>query len=545
MLLFGGFKTNPFNQDVYLSNVDLTIADISFETTIELLAPNASVAISVPASIGGDLEAVAHVTAKPTLEDHSEIPGLEDVTDTDSATVKAIAHEPHISVVNNVYVNPNGEVKCGSNETLKTAEGYKGSPVSFCFEGKIAHSLKLSLTNEWWKVINSGDSFLKDIVLTNTELHFSESIESLSPGQSKMIVYHSTIGLGGSNLIEVSAVPSTKSGKAIYDSMAVTASDSSSVMVKEYDPSLVVDNVVYKGHLGTDTCNTTHARELAEGFSGSDVTYCFVLKNEGDTALKSLRISNEALGYSKILDEVLESGETRTIVVERAIDADLKNFVVVEATAVHPSSHDKLENHSSPINASDSSMVLVVPLAAGIKVSNLVFVGDGDHCGTDKALGSVKDLYGSDVTYCLEVRNTGDTSLGEISLVNDVLSYKKTDFGLLSPGQSVSVEIPAKLLGDSSNTARVEAIPVTEKGAVMPDMAMVSSEASSFTEELLPSARIRIESSIYKGEESVDGCKNTSNSTSGLYGSSIVYCLKGKVCLNPAFLSNRSCRSHQ
>ena len=105
------------------------------------------------------------------------------------------------------------------------------------------------------------------------------------------------------------------------------------------------------------------------------------------------------------------------------------------------------------------------------------------------------DIYFTDVTYCLNVTNTGDTYLNSI-LINDIaLAFSQPLTKCFAPGASQLIPLPGKVKANLTNTAIVTANPVLQDGTDIADIADVTSSDSSAVEKITFVASIAIDNS--------------------------------------------------
>lgn len=103
-------------------------------------------------------------------------------------------------------------------------------------------------------------------------------------------------------------------------------------------PSIDVTKTVYEGHDAGIGCPGT---ELATGQTGDDVTYCFVVTNDGDTPLAPVTLTDASLEIDdtdmSVVSGSLASmapGDSATLYVESTVDGDLVNSVTADGVAV-------------------------------------------------------------------------------------------------------------------------------------------------------------------------------------------------------------------
>lgn len=129
----------------------------------------------------------------------------------------------------------------------------------------------------------------------------------------------------------MTAVPVLKDGTVIEDYDVIEDSDPSAVGKVTYLGAVSVENTVHLSHDGGAKCSTDETFEKIEGIAHSAVTYCFTIKNTGDTFLNGITLSNAALHYSKSFSDALAPGESTAVFVEKDLNGSLKNVATVTA----------------------------------------------------------------------------------------------------------------------------------------------------------------------------------------------------------------------
>jgi hypothetical protein len=235
-----------------------------------------------------------------------------------------VLFDPAITVQNTVYVGSDKGASC-ETKGAELAQGVSGSSVAYCF-----------------KITNTGQSYLKDVRIVNEALAYESSVSKvMAPGESVIVVTGGFITADMQNAVKVTAVPALKDGTTVDTKDTIQDSDPSAIGLVVYEAAVSVENTVHHGHDGGAKCNTDETFEKVEGITKSPVTYCFTIKNTGDTYLTSLSISNPSLDYSKALSETLAPGKSVTLFIEKEVAGNLKNVLTVTAVSVlcFPAAH--------------------------------------------------------------------------------------------------------------------------------------------------------------------------------------------------------------
>ena len=348
--------------------------------------------------------------------------------------------------------------KCASDGKELVSDKF-GSNATFCF-----------------LITNTGKSHLIDFQLTNEQIgNYMEKLNiTLAPGEFKMVFTTKRILKAGKNDVYVTASPAFPNGKEISDAAAVTATNPLEVGLIPFKPNIFINNTVY---LGTDgkgaKCGTAAALEKVTDIYGSKVTYCFIVTNTGDTWLNTLSIQNRAINYTATISGIMAPGEKRTLFAEKLLYQDLDNMAIVMG---NPVLSDGLPiTGSTRVVNQDPSAVKKLTFIPSIKVENTVYLGKdgGKKCGTIEAVEFVTDYYDKPVTYCFKVKNTGETSLKSVELVDNELGYSNKTIGTLASGNYTMLFLEKKVATSLSNMANVTGKPAMADGRDLLDLSPV------------------------------------------------------------------------
>lgn len=239
----------------------------------------------------------------------------------------------------------------------------------------------------------------------------------------------------------------------------VTDSDPSAVQELSHSASISIDNVVYHGHDGGQSCAS--GIEQLTGFAGEGITYCLVVTNTGNTYLDRVKVDDTEISF---LDTstitMLAPGDSVTLYVPRTLDYSVENTANVQAMPVTPEGNlIDLEE----VRDSDPSSVVLTTIAdaqPSIKIENTVYLGHdyGGRCSTagERATGEKDD----DVVFCYKVTNNGETFLTNILISTNVSEVPDNSIGKLRPGEFEVVPFAYKIDGNITNMAVVTANPV-------------------------------------------------------------------------------------
>jgi|GEM_PF-2128844 len=484
--------------NTYLVDIIVTDTDISpsFSQTIPgPVAPGERIFLHVETTMIADLVNTADVTADPADENGDLYDDVEDVTDDDPAEVDVTA--PDIALSKTVYADHDGGAGCPGGELV---QGVPMGPVTYCFV-----------------VTNTGDTYLSDIMITDTDLSpsFTHTFAgvNLAPGGTVTTYYEIVVDGDLVNTASTSGNPTDENGDDLADVDDPTDEDIAEV--DELTPDIGIEKTVYYGHDGGASCE---GQELEINIPGAPVTYCFVVTNSGETYLSPVTVTDPALGFSTNLNIVLAPGATVTQFIETAIAGDLINTA---STSGNPSDEngDDLPGGEDPTDENDAEVDEVRP---GIEIIKTGYNGHdaGASCpGTDLTFG----IAGDDVTYCFEVVNTGNTYLVDIIVTDTDISpsFSQTIPGPVAPGERIFLHVETTMIADLVNTAGVTGDPADENGDPYDDMDDVIDDDPAEVDVTAPS--IALSKTVYNGHDGGASCAGV-EAVTNLYAAEVTYC---------------------
>jgi len=488
--------TNTGN--TYLSPVTVNDPALGFSTTLNiLLPPGGSVTTHVESTISGDLVNTAEATGNPTDENGDDYPDVDDPSDEDDAAVDEIS--PGIQVVKTDYAGHDGGAGCPGGELVF---GVPGADVTYCFQ-----------------IVNTGNTYLVDIVVTDNDITppFSQTVPGpLAPGASVMMFTERTMTADLTNTASVTGDPSDEEGDPYDDVDDVSDDDDAEVTVVQ--PAITLDKTVYAGHDGGASC---FGLEQVTGVPGADVTYCFIVFNNGDTHLNDITITDNNL--LPVFNQTffglnLPPGGSVTTHVETTISGDLVNTADVSG---NPSDEngDDLPDVDDVTDENDAEVIELVP---SINLEKTVYYGHdgGASCEGDEL---EINLPNTPVTYCFVVVNTGDTWLSGVSITDPDLGFTTFVNFPLPPGGVHTAHVETVIDGDLVNTASTSGAPTDGNGDPLPGAEPVTDEDDAEVDEILPG--IEIIKTGYNGHDTGSSCPGT-DLTFGIAGDDVTYCFE-------------------
>jgi hypothetical protein len=471
--------------DSHLGSLNVTIPGIEgFTKTIDKLAPGESHPFFLPKTMAGSIVNTATVVANPILPTGEDIPAAADVTSSDTAELKELVYSPKIEIDNTVYIGATKDNKCGTPEARDFVAGIYGTPAAYCFI-----------------VTNSGNTVLADIKITNKELDYSKSVAGvLKPGEKTTVTLGLPITADLKNVAVVTGNPVKPSLVDIAGLADVSSKDDSAVEKLDFIGGISVD---VKVALGKDlkSCGTDAALEQQSGIFGTDVIYCIVVTNTGDSHLGKVTLVVPSLGINKTDIPALAPGAVFPVSGVSVITKD--ETVTGIATGLPTTKEGVAIPDLKTVSAEDSAGVDKIDLKASIDIIHTVYLGDdqGDSCA-DVTTKKVQGNYGAPVVFCLKVENTGESHLNAVKITVPELSFSYTrpaDLLPLAPGESFLVPVPKTIVTNAGPVAVAEGIPVLKNGQVIPDLRKVADQDNAEVSVIPHHPMVNVDATVYLG----------------------------------------------
>ena len=511
------------NGNSYLDNIVVFNEQLAFNATLPILAPGLTSMITLPGQISESLQNIATVTANPTSASGIDLSDVADVSSSDPSSIALIAFQPAVELANKVYLGSEEAKSCGT--AVEVVQGMFGDDVTYCFN-----------------VTNTGNTYLKNFRVENTELAFTGNyLTTLAPGQSTLIAVGRKIIRSFNNTATIVATPSDSNGDSILIP-DIGKSDTSSVGRIAHVSTINIDNKVYRGTISDDLCGTINATEYVLDIYKTDIVYCFRITNSGDSYLSDILVESKAMNFIQRLNTSLAPGATTLLKVPGSIVSTVQTVATVTA---NPSLHDGSDIEGMPnVTSTDTSSVGKLNYVARVLVDNTVYKGLDGTRGCSSASNSITALFGTDITYCFRITNTGNTTLKNVLLTNALLVYAETLVVSLPPGVSVLVSFPGRMTSAFTNTLNVAASPTTNDGRSILDLADATHSDTSSVGLLSHTPKISVSNTVYLG--SGDGgakCAFGVEMVQAGYNSEVTYCFTirndGNTYFNDVSLSNQ------
>ncbi len=362
------------------------------------------------------------VTADGTFEAIAD--GVDDYgysvsSNTDTAAVDVVA--PALTV----FTTASLDGSCPGDEGVQVREG---EGVTTCVE-----------------VVNTGDTALSGVEVV------------LDDGTVLLV---GDLGVGGSSTVFSDGVYTDDATLAASASASVPAtgttveSDLDDAAVDVVFPVLKVDVTVSDD-------GSCPGEEVLTTLTDTDLTWCYTVTNDGDVAISGITVTDDLQGVIDQPAFSLGVGESYTLSLSDVSTDDL----VLQAYAAGTDD----ATGGAVTSALDPAVLSVV--FPGFELDKTVSL-DGACPGVDSAAVPA----GEEVVYCLEVVNTGDTTLTDVTVTDAQIGLVEEYVGAIAPGESVTFSSGwVAVAGDSINTA--EARVTDQYGYVQTDSDSVSVDA--------------------------------------------------------------------
>jgi hypothetical protein len=504
--------------NTHLNNITIDDDDLGIDqdqmtliTGTVPLAPDASLIYYYQTFVDGPLVNTAETTANPSDANGNDLLGIPNVSDEDIAEVS----DATIGIDIQKTVATGANAACPGGEIVT---GEDGDPITWCFV-----------------ITNTGDTFLNQVVFNDPELGVMDlelPVPALAPAPSVTSTYAFTIP---------GAIPS--------DPMTNTAS----VVANPVDASLQdldgLDNVSDEdtaavGQTGMELAKTVGvghpetgiicpANELGTGTEGTAVYYCFSVTNSGSTYLDQLEIDDPALGIGIADMTLLEGsvplapGETVVYYYKSLITMDLVNIAEATANPVDADGNDIPD--VDPITLTDTAEIDLVE-SPDIALHKNVYVSHDSGASCPSDVEFVNGLSGTEITYCFEVENTGDTYLSGIMIDDADLGINQTAMMMLTgtmplaPGASLVYYYEDTIDGNLLNTAEVTGTPSDRNGNPILELTdVMDSDTAEVREASSPD--VMIEKTVYDVHDNGASCAGD-ELVEGIQGAAITYCFE-------------------
>jgi LPXTG-motif cell wall-anchored protein len=504
--------------DTYLA--DVTIDDPVLGITqdqmqiasgsLELMAPGANTDLYYEAT-AGEMGYVntASTTGTPSDSEGTEIPSVEPPVDDDEASVDVEGGSElptaEIEIRKQVYAGHDAGASCPGFESIEVAPS---TDVTYCFE-----------------VENTGEAYLADVTIEDPTLGITDADMVwvsgdpglVGPGEVVSWYFETTSGTDDVvNTAITTGTPSEPDGTPLVDVDAPEDDDDATVEVvdqTEATAEIDITKIAYEGHDDGLGCSTDLDGITVSATPGSDITYCFIVANDGEAHLADVTVDDPTLGITDADmvrlsgdPDLLAPGATVIWYFETALGTqDVTNVASTTGTPSRPDG-TPIPNIEPPTDEDDAVVevigVLDEELEPAIGLDKTVYEGHNGGSGCATAGDEVFADYGTAITYCFEVTNTGTAYLANVTVNDPTLGITSADMTLLSgnpallaSGQTVVWFYETTLDDDLTNVASTSGEPVDETGNPIPasppsdtDDATVGQE--SVLQEELPSTGV-------------------------------------------------------
>ena len=442
-----------------LTNVVVTDDVIGEVCTIPFLPVGVSTTCTASGTaVNGQYMNTGTATGTPVDEDGE--PAVDEfgnpvIPPTDSDPSHYFGSGPGIDIVKTVYNGHDNGAGCPGVERVRNVAD---APVTYCFV-----------------VENTGNTHLSNVTVTDPALGFTTNVAILAPGATATFHVEAAVAGDLTNVASVTGNPTDEDG---IDLPGVDdPTDDDDAIVDEINPSLVIVKSIYAGHDDGASCAT--AQQAIQVLAGADITYCITVSNSGDTPLANVTITDNDVSppFSANVG-TLAPGASASRFIETTADAALVNLASVTGTPVDETG-EPIPDVDPPTDEDDAE---VIPVGPGIEVIKTVYAGDNGLAGCPGVEEVVGDN-GDPVTYCIQVRNIGDTHLADVIVTDAILGFSNS-VALLAPGASETFAVLDAIDGDLVNTATATGTPSNPDGTPIPEAPDVTDEDTASVDEI-------------------------------------------------------------
>jgi len=346
----------------------------------------------------GNLTTVARVQANPVDDKGNDLIGLHNEPYANvSAVVRTPANSPGIMVLKTSYIGDNEGAHCPGTNLVRALSG---DTITYCFE-----------------IVNIGSTHLDSVQIFDGQLGLDVPINNggiLSPNIRAPLFSSASINADILNIASVRGNGVDSNGMDLPGLADPTHQDR--VLVDIVNPALTLQKSVYSGHDGGNRCpGTTEVISYYDDF----VTYCYIVKNIGDVYLSDIKIEDQTLNVdernfiAKQQYDVLAPGEEVVWYYQTRIDGEAVLPVIATANPTDKSGID-IPNLPSP-SAQSTAQALLEADSQGISVRHSLYVGR-DNGASCPGLKRLVAPYGTDITYCVIIKNNGSLALADLTI---------------------------------------------------------------------------------------------------------------------------------
>ena len=319
-------------------------------------------------------------------------------------------------------------------------------------DGDIYSVLTNTAFNYTISVKNVGATFLKDVVVKDDTLGWTNTVALLAPNAVTNFTVASTAAKALVNVADVAGTPANEQGETL-STTPVTDDDDAEITVYELG---AISGLVWIDSNG-------------DGIQGSEPKKSGVtvklLDAEGNEAGTTTTDANGAYEFTG-----LEPGDYRVVVVAPEKTAFTKKDQgkddTVDSDVSKEGSIDKVTVESGKTNEHNDAGLVSTATAAIEIVKVAGTAADGE---------TFKVLKGSAFNYVVTVRNSGESYLANVTVTDDQLNWT-ANVALLAPGATTNFVIASTATRDLVNTAEVTGKPSDETGTVIDETSVTDSD---------------------------------------------------------------------
>lgn len=278
-------------------------------------------------------------------------------------------------------------------------------------------------------VTNTGNQTLTDIVVTDPLTGLSYAYDgSLAPGASFTIANGQLDKNGDAADLQYSVtqadLDSYGGGDGDIDNTATAVGQARAVEVSDDDSEEV--DVVYAPDMGITKVATIYNEDgsLDEDqraeTAGDYISYSFEVSNLGNITLTEVLVEDATIGYSTTIDAI-EVGSSVTL---EPIETVIVTQAMLDAQDPTKDGHDDECDFENTVTATAAELDGSVSdtecsnfdYDPNVDIEKLISVNGGAFVDADSPTGPEVDIVGETVTFRIEVTNTGNISLTDVTI---------------------------------------------------------------------------------------------------------------------------------
>ncbi len=474
-----------------------------------VLAPGATATFEIAATLTATELNTASIIIDAIDNDGAPLPGAAALEATDTASTTLAA--PSVNVTKSIVSGHDGGASCAgvASDALSLAVG---APVTYCFEvtnGSDVAGLQIEVVDPQLDAsFPAGVDGVAEVLVERTP-----APAFLPAGDTASFFFETIATADIINEVTARGLPTDAAGVPLPGGVADTATDTSSLDV--VDPGIQV----VKTASTTNDCSTS--QPLVSVPPNAQVWFCFEITNMGDTALTDVVLTDPLLPNTAgglVVPGLLLAGDSIVVSSSIPLSVDTTNVVTVRGHAATDLGAPMLL--VPPVTAGAQADVDVV--TPGLTVSKTVYEGHDAGAQCPSAEQVIVNT-GTNITFCFEVTNTGDTTLADIEISDPALGLTLIEPGPLVPGATVVRFVETTSSVTLPNNASASGLPVASDGSSL-GLDRVDASTPDPATVIVPPGQLVLEKSVMPGPALAADCGSGTDLLVAEEGTNITFC---------------------